>query len=367
MYKIYSDTELVYSQEDSEDRSNVVLKPKLTMPLGRAGQLEFTMLSSNAAYKLVQNLSSTISVTYTVGTYAERLIWRGRPLTITRDFYNQKKVLCEGELGYLSDVYTLPYKFDDEGFTAFNFLGVIIDEYNMSCSENKKLNRGGVTHTGTTQPTINVTNTEYSDCFTELNRMQEELSGYIRIQPHAEIFNPNNFVRSTVEFIMFDAANTSKQVIKIGENLLDFVETIDATDFATVVYPLGAMTDIGTRIDIEGHPFPSKLISNDVMAAQYGKIYRVVIWDDEENPGRLTQRGQKWLRDHCKLKPTLRINAFDLSLLTGSYDLRIQVGDRVKIESTPHNINDYFVCSEIVIPLDQPEKAEYQFETIPSS
>ena len=91
------------SEPYSDDQ---VVTPVLKEIVGKSGTLEFDINLFHPNYEDVVMYKTYISV--------ERdgeEVWYGRVINISKDFYNTKTVICEGELGLLNDSIQVPYGF----------------------------------------------------------------------------------------------------------------------------------------------------------------------------------------------------------------------------------------------------------------
>ena len=95
MFYIYSDNKLIYQPMDD---NYLVLQPKLTVEIGKAGSLQFQVPPTHPLYNQLDRLR-----TYTSVQLDEGEIFRGRILSNERAFNNIRTVYCEGDLAYLVD------------------------------------------------------------------------------------------------------------------------------------------------------------------------------------------------------------------------------------------------------------------------
>ena len=121
MYTIYSDGKLVYAPHLS-DAGCGVFTPQLTVELNKAGSLAFVMPPDNVMYDSINKLSSIITV-----KQDDNELFRGRVLNDEKDFYNQKKNYCEGELAFLIDSIQRPYTYTG---TVANLFKKFISNHN---------------------------------------------------------------------------------------------------------------------------------------------------------------------------------------------------------------------------------------------
>ena len=95
MFYLYADGKLI--SQPLED-SLIVLSPRLTLELGKAGSFEFSMPPTNAYYGEMRKLKTMITA-----NLDDTELFRGRVLSHDRRFNNVKKIYAEGELAYLVD------------------------------------------------------------------------------------------------------------------------------------------------------------------------------------------------------------------------------------------------------------------------
>ena len=86
----------------------------------------------------------------------------------------------------------------------------------------------------------------------------------------------------------------------------------------------------------------------------YGKITKVMNFDDVEDTDKLVENATKQLKYYSKLASKIELNAFDLHLINVNVD-SFRVGQRVKVYSKLHNlINKELIVQKISIDLDNP-------------
>ena len=120
MYKVYCDDELIYLPGDSE---LIILNTKLELGDNKSGSFEFDIPVRNPYYEKMQKLTSVIKV-----MKDEDAIFYGRILSMEKNFYNTKTVVCEGELAYLLDSIQEPKAYHD--YTVRGFLSTLITNHN---------------------------------------------------------------------------------------------------------------------------------------------------------------------------------------------------------------------------------------------
>lgn len=342
MYAIYSDGDLLYAP-NMTDLGYICTGPKVTMELNKAGSLEFTIPYTNPNYNAYSKLKSIISVEQDGST-----IWRGRVLDDTKDIYLNKDVMCEGELAFLNDEMVRPYTYNGVN-GLHNTFRAIMNVYSNNCSDYRMIRAGNITVTNASfQPSIEDPNS----CLGELtDQLVGAVGGYL-------VLRRSNGV-SYLDWID-DFDQTSNQVIEFGRNMVDLEEYIDASEVYTVLIPFGKKDDDGNRLTIESVNGGKDWIQSDQGINLFGHITQAVSWDDVENPSELLTNARSLLNDSIQMATTITINAVDLHLLDVNTD-SIALGDFVHVISAPHGIDSQFLCSKIVIDLQNPDRTEYTF------
>ena len=347
MYEIYTDgNKLVYSPR-AVDSGYIATYAKITYEVNKAGTLIFTIPSSNPMYSNLAKLKSTIYVYQN-----EKEIWRGRILDSTRDFYNNKKITCEGELAFLNDGIISPYDYTTGGIGISSYIEMILNTYNRQCSENRKIYLGNIQFAGT----IYRGSESYVNCLSELTDKitdNENVGGYLSIRHGTD--------GKTYLDLYSDSISESSQKIEFGKNMLDFEEYIDASSVFTYLIPLGARDESTDKpIDITSVNGGKNYVMSETGVALYGNIYRTYTWDDVTIPSNLLTKAKKLLADSIAEATTLTIPAVDMHLLDVTVE-KINIGNKVRVQSIPHNIDEDFVCTKIVLDLLAPDQSEYTF------
>ena len=338
MYKIYADNSLIY--DSTLDDYNIA-KGSISKEVNKAGSFTFTIYPDNPFYNSIERLKTIIRVYKN-----NRLIFRGRVLSDDSGFFNDKVFTCEGELSFLLDSIYRPYNFTGspaELFTQF------IESHNSQVDESKRFIVGDVTVTDPNDY-INRSNSNYEDTLTNINKhLIESLGGYLYITRDEQ-------ERPVLNWFS-DFPYKSDQPIEFGENLLDFTKTNSASDIATGIIPLGAKVGEGdneTRLTIESVNDNKDYIEDATAVAKYGKIYKVVTWDDVTVADNLLTKARAHLNELINLNITIELSAIDLSYLDRSID-DFRLGDYIDIVSEPHNLKDRLLLQKQTIDLLKPD------------
>ena len=125
MYQVLCDNLPLYDLRDDE----LVLKsPKVTLKDNNAGSFDFTILPTHPYYDNIQKMKSVIQVMDN-----ENEIFCGRVIEESVDFYNRKKVICEGELAFFNDSVQRPAVYHN--MTVRGYLQTLINIHNAQIAE----------------------------------------------------------------------------------------------------------------------------------------------------------------------------------------------------------------------------------------
>lgn len=114
-----------------------LLSPTLTREVGKAGSLEFTVPLGNVAHSALQKLRTTVEV-----EQDGKPIWQGRVMSHEQDFNLRQKVYCEGEMAYLNDSGTAPFKASNVSFSQL--LQWVCENHNRQVDAYKAFTPGKV-------------------------------------------------------------------------------------------------------------------------------------------------------------------------------------------------------------------------------
>lgn len=337
MYRIFADNTLIY---DSRLDDYAITKGSINKEVNKSGSFTFTILPDHGFYNRIQKLKTIIEV------YKHNsLIFRGRVISESFGFMNDKTLICEGELSFLLDSIQRPYNFSG---SPEEFLTLLINNHNGQVDASKRFQIGEVTVQDNNEY-IARSNSAYEDTLTNLtSRCIDTLGGYIHITRDA-----NN-----VPFINWfdDFPYMSNQVIEFGENLLDFTKTNTGEEIATAIIPLGAKTGTGddeARITIAEVNDGVDYVYDETAVNMYGWIYKSVTWDDVTLSSNLLTKAREYLSESINQNITIELSAIDLSAMDLSID-SFKLGDYISIVSKPHNIDDKLLLKKQTIDLLNP-------------
>lgn len=224
MYTVYADDVLVYDQKSPDSRVHLV-SPILRMQENTAGTFECTLLPNSVGYDLFKHMQTVVSIRRDNHT-----IWTGRPIKETTDFYNCKKITCEGALAYLNDTIQDPAEYNN--MNVRSIFQALISTHNNKVGTNDK--RRFLIGSLTIQDFDDsyVFETNYNSTWTTIK------TNYIdRIGGHLGLHYVGT---GTTPYIDYDLEyTTATQEINFGENLLSFSRNYDVSDLFTVIFPKG--------------------------------------------------------------------------------------------------------------------------------
>lgn len=344
MVQVYADGRLVY---DTRLPDTELLGLEVSLLVNKAGTAEIYMEITHPAYDYFTEYRTVVTI-YRDGV----LLFRGRVLYVTEDFYCRVTITCEGERAFLLDGVMRPYMYQDGPAAIFTD---VIALYNAQVEEHKRFVVGTVTVTDPNNY-IRLESGKAEQIADVVDKLVERVGGYI-------VFGTNEAGQRTINW--YDTLDyRSWQVIEFGSNLLDFSRTGANTDMATVIIPYGAQVEVINeetgettyqRVDITSVNEGLDFIQDYDAVHLRGVIARPVYWDDVTVPANLLAKAQQYLASSKLLVTSLELSAVDLSVLDHNID-SFRVGDRVQVRSKPHGVDDLFTLMERDYDLLDPGK-----------
>lgn len=362
MYSVFVDGTCIYDDTAIID-DYAIINPTLTLEDNSAGTFEFTLPPTNKGYGIVKRMVSEIVV-----KRGANELWSGRPVQDEYDIFKNQRITCEGELAYLNDTIQPPMEYHVEGDTVTairKFLGTLISIHNskLEIGTNKEFTVGAVTVTDPNDYIYRYTN--YENTLEAINdKLVSRIGGHLRVRK-----------ANGVRYLDYLSApvNTNSQVIRFGENLLDYTESFDMCDICTVCVPRGERLEVPPEYIAPGVPWPDALeayttvesvnqgsiyVVNQTAVNKYGWIVKVVDFDDISDPTALLAKAQEYLSSIQFDKMELKITAFDLHMLDINTEA-INVFDKIRVVSEPHGLDKFFPVTRLQIPLQNPENATF--------
>ena len=343
MYTILLDDDVLYYPGDA--KCALTGDPVIKLSIGQAGSCEMTIPPTNPLYGSVQLRKSMVTV-----KRGDKEIFCGETREANKDKNNCLKVYAVGELAFLQDGIQPQHYYGD--VTPTSFMQSVLAEHNDCVEARKQFAPGLVTVSSGWDQSLKVT-----DHNSTLEALREQLvgnlGGCLRIRKQ-------NSTRYLDYVTLSDYGSANTQGINFGENLLDYSETMTASDIVTCIIPLGKRTDsqgdFEKRIDIKsvngGNDY---LTASQTVLNRFGYVWKVVVFDDLEDPADIKAAGQDWLAEAQYESLRLKVTAVDLSLLDSQID-DMCLGDRIPCKAEPYGLNMTLpIIAQVIHPLS-PQK-----------
>ena len=387
MYEIWADDLLIHSDVTPLDTVKAI-NPVLTLEDSAAGSLEFSLPPINKGYSDTKLKRMVTEIT--VKENGEWL-WSGRILQDEYDFWNNRKIVCEGELAYLNDSIQPPHKYDvtTDHTTITTFFTALITNHNSQVAANRQFQIGTISvndgdSTNDSDSIYRFTNYETTlACIND--KLVDRLKGHIRVR-HAEGLRYIDYIRD-------EDLTANSQIVRFGVNLLDFSKNFDMSELATAIVPRGARLEIDesdsryieglepyltvetlgvkteTITDPDGsthtetwHKDKSMFVENETAVNNFGWVCAVVDWSNITDAEALYSKAAKYLKDEQYEKMTLEIQALDLKYLASTNE-PIRFQSKLRCISEPHSMDHTFIVSKMQIDLTNPGNSIYTLGT----
>lgn len=344
MYQVYVDNNLMH---DAYIEDLCIFKPKLSLEQNAIGSFEFEIQKSHPHYENLARMKSIYTV-YNDGV----ILSKGRIIELGDDTYKTRSVYCEDVLGYFMDSIVSPYDFSGD---IDEYLGMLIDQHNAQVDDYKKFKLGTVTVTDPNDYITRADSTYPNTWDTIKKKLIELLGGYLRVR-----YEQDGMYIDYLE----DYTTLNSQVIEFGENLLN-VETVgSATDIATVIIPLGVQDqETQQRLTIASVNDDVIYVEDTDAIAKYGRITKVVTYDDVTIALNLKNKGIEYLNSVKELPISIEIDAVDMARV-GQDINNFDLYSKIKVVSTFHDLDDYFVPLKLDINLFEPEKNKITLNSV---
>lgn len=342
MYKIYADGTLIF--DSTFDKYKIKMGSGV-LETNKSGSFTFAIYPEHFYYDEFVKMKTVIVV------YKDAdIIFRGRILNDSTDYYNCKTITCEGELGFLQDSIIRPFEFSGTPEALFR---KYITEHNAQVDEFKRFKIGTVTVVDPNN-TIGRSNTEYETTFSNMNSrlIEDSLGGYFYIT------HENGDVIPTIHYLS-DFTRVSTQKIEFGLNLKDYLKTTKGEEIATAIIPLGATVD-DENPDTEDPKLTIKSVNNGLdyvrdesAVSLRGWICKPVDFSDVTDPNTLKQKALEYLETIKNQNITVELHAVDLHFLNRSIE-SFKIGDYIHVISRPHNFDSTMLCNRQTFDILQP-------------
>lgn len=290
-YQVMVDWVDIYNEEPDMQ----LISPRLELELGGASSFDFTLPPGHIHYHRPRLFLSNIEVF----EYGESVFY-GRATSEEIDFYRQRTIKCEGALAFLNDTHTDSTHGKDVYYYPPDLFRAILGWHNSQVGDPRKIYPGKVDERYVSNELIGEWNTiPISDPFNFDYMTCKEAMSSLLLNRYGGYFNVRRANGVTYMDWVKDLANlpnnTNQTLIQYGINLSDIKQTLDVSDFATQILPLGKevatpeiwsvksddWTDFNSEHELEEGKYEvdyewGREHGNDVI-----KKYIVKIWDDD--------------------------------------------------------------------------------------
>lgn len=349
MYKITCDNDVIYDPRLDELS---ILSGKLSLELNKTGSLTFEVAPNHPTINKIHRLTSVIRV-YDDNT----LLFSGRALSNDMDFTGCQTIACEGDMAYLLDSIQRPK--DYHNLTPRTYLEDKLAQHNGQVELEKQFQLGEVEIEKMNYDARS--DNQYTNTLdTIMDKLISSNGGYLRVR-HEDTIRYLDYVKQY--------GDSTSQVIRFGENLLDLTQFLDASQLITALIPLGATPEDdpeGSKITIASVNDGKDYIYDEDAVARYGWIVGTQEWSDVTAPANLKVKGEEYLKNSIYQLLTLELSAIDLHMVDVHIN-RIKLGDVVRVLSPPHGIDASMVVQKREYNLLDPESDKIQLgDTQPS-
>lgn len=342
MYKIYADDMLIY---DSTFEDYRIGKGQITIELNKSGSFAFSVYPDHFYFDEFVRMKTVITV-----FKSEKIIFRGRILHDVTDYWNNKVITCEGELGFFQDSIIRPFEFSG---TPEQLFRKFVDEHNSQVDAFKRFKIGRITVVDGNNY-IARSNAGYESTLSNLTSrlLESALGGNLYITHGDDGTDPIPTLNYLADF-----TNVSTQQIEFGSNLKDYTKSVKSQEIATVIIPLGAEVGeagSGEKLTIKSVNNGLDYVYDKTAVNLYGKIVKMIEWDDVTDAANLKKKAEAYVRESAKQNVTIELTAVDLHLLDRSIE-SFKMGDYIPVSSVPHNFDEVMLCNKQTIDLLKPD------------
>ena len=355
MYQIMCDEYVLHDPGIDELK---VIGAKCSLEINKTGSLTFQIAPTHPYYDKIKKHTSQIKL-----YQDDRVLFWGRVLNDEITFDNIKNVECEGELSYLLDSIQRGKEYHLNGGSnnvVETYLKDVVAIHNSQVDDSKKFSVGLVNITDPNNYLYKISN--YENTLTTItDKLVNTYGGYLQVRH-------SNGVRY-IDYVN-ELTNVCNQTIEFGKNIIDMTRYIKGEDVYTALIPLGAKNDNTTATNDETYERRLNISSltnstdgtikkvNDYIydteaVKKWGWIWKVIKWDDVTQASNLLRKAKDELKNSINATLSIEMTAIDLHLLNVDID-RINVGDRIRCISIPHNLDSILIVKSIEIDIDNP-------------
>ena len=344
--------ECIYDPTCVDDElDNIIIDPQLEMEKNELGSFEFTLPVSSRFYNSLIPRRTVVSVEED-GVE----IWMGYLAEIDKNFQMEKKVYCEGELGFLKDISLV---LEPKEYTAYELFSAII-----AAANNKKwksFKKGKISDKlKNVKVNLKESGTQYTTVWEALkNILLGNVGGILYVRKEPSIMG-GGYVRYMDYYWTEDELGLTTQCIEFGKNLLDLDYYVKAYNIVNRVTYYGYETK-GWWIFAHTDKI-SVTVEDATSVAIYGPIERCYAADGTASTKESLTKAANEKLNELKLRMDYSFEISALDLRDAGVDvMRLGFMKRAQILSWPHELNQVALCTKLSIPLEKLDEKRFTF------
>ena len=370
MYQLTYDSKILF---DPYMQSTAITDAKYTGKSNSVSYLDFSIAPNHPLYNTIEKDKGLVEF------YSDNVLkFRGKINEIEIDDYGYKIVACNSVLQYLNHTRVRSYSTvpGDADLTAptsvEGYFQWLIDQHNLHVKDASERFEVGVNQGATLDKNDYIlrSNDNYPTTLDEINdKVLDSLGGYLFV----EYKDDRNILN-----LYADVHSTNSQIIDFGSNILSISYKENDDELYTVVIPRGGTpekkegdTKDPKPINIKNLPDNTFDTDSDIVKSgdcvyslsatkRYG--YREYYYSNNDilDPSNLLKAAVLQLKLQMSPKVTIETKAIDLSIAYPGYE-QLNIGDACRVRSARHNLDDYFMLSEMELDLNDPSQTTYTF------
>lgn len=370
MYQLTYDSKILF---DPYMQSTAITDAKYTGKSNSVSYLDFSIAPNHPLYNTIEKDKGLVEF------YSDNVLkFRGKINEIEIDDYGYKIVACNSVLQYLNHTRVRSYSTvpGDADLTAptsvEGYFQWLIDQHNLHVKDASERFEVGVNQGAELDKNDYIlrSNDNYPTTLDEINdKVLDSLGGYLFV----EYKDDRNILN-----LYADVHSTNSQIIDFGSNILSISYKENDDELYTVVIPRGGTpekkegdTKDPKPINIKNLPDNTFDTDSDIVKSgdcvyslsatkRYG--YREYYYSNNDilDPSNLLKAAVLQLRLQMSPKVTIETKAIDLSIAYPGYE-QLNIGDACRVRSARHNLDDYFMLSEMELDLNDPSQTTYTF------
>lgn len=370
MYQLTYDSKILF---DPYMQSTAITDAKYTGKSNSVSYLDFTIAPNHPLYNTIEKDKGLVEF------YSDNVLkFRGKINEIEIDDYGYKIVSCNSVLQYLNHTRVRSYSTvpGDADLTAptsvEGYFQWLIDQHNLHVKDASERFEVGVNQGAELDKNDYIlrSNDNYPTTLDEINdKVLDNLGGYLFV----EYKDDRNILN-----LYADVHSTNSQIIDFGSNILSISYKENDDELYTVVIPRGGTPEKKEGDTKDPKPINIKNLSDNTFdtdsdivksgdcvyslsaTKRYG--YREYYYSNNDilDPSNLLKAAVLQLRLQMSPKVTIETKAIDLSIAYPGYE-QLNIGDACRVRSARHNLDDYFMLSEMELDLNDPSQTTYTF------